>query len=170
MQFPLRHAARQLPAWLIFDVSQKMEDEPSIAFGPLKIWVHGRQFPDADDYWDANWLSVTARCEGSGSRVQVTESFLHLGELKQWKSEVEAFQRELSGVVELPTMEPTLKIRFEGSGSANGHFACRIDLTGDHVSEVHRFLFQADQSYLPGLLAQLAVVLREHPVRNEGKG
>jgi DNA-binding ferritin-like protein len=26
----------------------------------LQIWVYGRRFPDLHDYWDGNWLHVTA--------------------------------------------------------------------------------------------------------------
>ena len=35
----------------------------------LQIWVHGRQFPDLHDYWDGNWLRVTAHCGGSGASI-----------------------------------------------------------------------------------------------------
>src|SRR4051812_8765995 len=100
-----------------------MEDDASIAIGPLKIWIVGRQFPDLHDYWDGNWLSTIARCEGSGSRVEVNGVFLHLGELKKWKEEIEVFQRTLKGSVALPTLEPTLKVKMEGSTSAIGHFS-----------------------------------------------
>src|SRR5256885_6731459 len=33
---------------------------PDIKLGGLQVWVHGRQFPDAIDYWDGNWLRITA--------------------------------------------------------------------------------------------------------------
>jgi hypothetical protein len=142
-----------------------MEDDASIAVGPLKIWIVGRQFPDSHDYWDGNWLSATARCEGVGSRVEVTGAFLHLGELKKWKQEIEAFQRTLKGTVALPTIEPTLKVKMEGSTSVAGHFSGEIEITGDQITESHRFQFTSDQSYLPGLLAQLAAVFREYSIR-----
>jgi hypothetical protein len=61
-----------------------MNADPSIALGPLKIWVHKRQFPGAIDYWDGNWLSATARCDGAGSSVEVSGHFLHLGEIQKW--------------------------------------------------------------------------------------
>ncbi|MGC4072350.1 MAG: hypothetical protein QM760_07515 [Nibricoccus sp.] len=142
-----------------------MEDEPSIAVGPLKIWVHGRQFPDAHDYWDGNWLSVTARCEGAGSRVQVTDPFIHLGELKKWKEDISVLARTLKGSVELPTIEPTLKVKIADQGTTLGQFSVEIDLGGDHISERHHFSGGLDQSYFAGLLAQLSAILRAYPVR-----
>jgi hypothetical protein len=142
-----------------------MEDDASITIGPLKIWTAGRQFPDSRDYWDGNWLSVTARCEGAGSRVEVSGAFLHLGELKKWKEEIEAFQRTLKGSVALPTIEPTLKVKIDGTPSVVGHFSVEVEITGEHMTEQHRFQFTSDQFYLPGLLTQLALVFREYPVR-----
>src|SRR5262245_25396771 len=118
-----------------------MEDDASIELGPLKVWISGRQFPDSHDYWDGNWLSATARCEGVGSRVEVNGAFLHLGELKKWKEDIEAFRGALTGSVILPTLEPTLKVKFEGSTSALGHFSGEIEITGDHITEAHRFQF-----------------------------
>jgi hypothetical protein len=142
-----------------------MDDEPSIEVGPLKIWVHGRQFPDAHDYWDGNWLSVTARCEGSGSRVEVTDPFIHLGELKKWRAEIDELTQTLRGSTELPTLEPTLKVRIESREGTPGHFSVEIDLSGDQISEQHHFSSNIDQSYLPRLSMQLSKILRENPIR-----
>jgi hypothetical protein len=75
------------------------------------------------------------------------------------------FQRTLQGSVELPTIEPTLKIKFVARQSNTGHLDCEIDFTRDHMSERHHFVFDMDQSYLPGLLSQLATVLRDYLIR-----
>ncbi len=147
-----------------------MEDEPSLAFGPLQIWIHNRQFPGATDYWDGNWVQATAQCVGDGSVVKVQGNFLHLGELHRWKTGIEAFQRTLEGKVELPTIEPNLKLEFEGRKGHTGHFDCRVSIAGDYISERHEFRFSSDQSYLPGLLAQLSAVLRTYPVREPKAG
>jgi hypothetical protein len=29
--------------------------EPDLVIAGLRVWVHGRQFPQAVDYWDGNW-------------------------------------------------------------------------------------------------------------------
>jgi hypothetical protein len=142
-----------------------MEQEPSIAIGPLKIWISHRQFPDHEDYWDGNWVNATALCEGEGSRVKASGAFIHLGELQQWKDDLREFHRLLTGFVELPTMEPTLRVKITARSSATGHLDCEVKITGNHMSERHRFLFEIDQSYLPGLLSQLTDILREFPIR-----
>jgi hypothetical protein len=35
--------------------------------GRFQLWVHGRQFSEAHDYDDGNWLRVTAHCGASGA-------------------------------------------------------------------------------------------------------
>lgn len=147
-----------------------METDPSISIGALKIWINGRQFPDLSDYWDGNWIDVTALCEGMGSRIQVTGPFIHLTELQAWREDLKEFESTLKGSVELPAMEPTLNIKIEEEESSRGHLKCIVLITGDHLSEEHRYLFQIDQSYLPGLIAQLGAVLREFPIRGKKTG
>jgi hypothetical protein len=142
-----------------------MEDEPSIAVGPLKVWVHGRQFPESDDYWDGNWLFLTARCDGHGSRVSVTDSCLHLSEVKKWKDDLDAFRVSPKGVVELATMEPTLKVKIGEAKSSLGQMDMHVSLSADHLNEEHTFRSIIDQSYLPGLSAQLAAILRSYPIK-----
>jgi len=142
-----------------------MDGEPSITIGPLKIWVSGRQFPDHQDYWDGNWLNCTASCDGVGSRVQINGAFLHLGELKKWREDLQEFYPKLEGTVELPTIEPTLRVKIKSRKSLTGHLDCEVEITGEQITERHHYLFDIDQSYLPGLLSQLANVLREHPIR-----
>lgn len=147
-----------------------MDDEPSITFGPLQIWIHDRRFPDAADYWDGNWLRATAQCVGDGSIVKIQGHFLHLGDLHRWKAGIEAFQQTVEGKVELPTIEPNLGVEFEGRKPHTGQFDCKVSITGDHIAERHEFRFSSDQPYLPGLLVQLSTVLRDYPIREPKAG
>jgi hypothetical protein len=53
--------------------------EPDVKIVGLRTWVHCREFESSDDYWDGNWLRVTARCEADGAVVEESEPPLHLG-------------------------------------------------------------------------------------------
>ena len=44
-------------------------DVPDIKLAGLQIWIHSRQFPDTDDFWDGNWLNITAHCGADGASV-----------------------------------------------------------------------------------------------------
>ena len=142
-----------------------MEDDASISLGCLKIWISDRQFPDSSDYWDGNWLLATAVCQGTGSRIEVSGPFVHLSEFKKWKADLEEFNLTLKGSVSLPAMEPTLGIKIEETKSSTGRLHCEVSLSGDHISEAHNYLFDIDQSYLTGLIGQLATILRAYPLK-----
>lgn len=43
--------------------------EPSLSIAGFQLWVHGRQFPEATDFYDGNWLRVTAHCKASAASV-----------------------------------------------------------------------------------------------------
>ncbi len=136
--------------------------DPDISLGTLKLWVYARQFPEATDYWDANWLLATAHCGGQGASVDVYGAFLHTSELKRWLNEVESLHRSLSGQAELATMEPELKVQL--TAGERGHVCAKVEITPNHLSQEHRFHLELDQSYLPTLAWQLRQVLKAFPI------
>jgi len=56
--------------------------QPDITVGALHIWIHERQFPESEDFWDGNWGNATAHCSAEGAEVWVNGPTLHLLELK----------------------------------------------------------------------------------------
>lgn len=141
--------------------------EPDIEIAGLKIWVHGRQFEDAQDYWDGNWLHVTAYCAEGGAAVRAHGPLLHLSELSHFLKACEKLHETLRGKAELPCMEPNLSVELAVS-SPRGNIEAKVRITPDHLSQQHTFGFSIDQSYLPGILRGIRSVLGLYPVRNEG--
>jgi hypothetical protein len=136
---------------------------PDLKLERLQIWVHGRQFPDAADYWDGNWLHVTAHCGGIGASVFVTGAIIHLSELDLWLVESEELLKNLNGEANLACMEPNLSVTLK-SGSL-GHLAMEVSITPDHMSQCHWFQFDIDQSYLPPLVKQCQSILEAYPIK-----
>lgn len=141
-----------------------MNGKPDIKVGTLALWIHGRQFEDAHDYWDGNWLRATAHCGASGAHVEVSGPFLTNRELFDWAAEC----RELLGgtrrKAELATIEPELKVSLEAVDSL-GHIAMVVDITPNHSQQEHRFHFVIDQSFLPGLIDAIERLEAKFPVR-----
>jgi hypothetical protein len=52
--------------------------EPDLKLAGFQLWVHSRQFPQEEDYWDGNWVNVTAHCAGKGASVWVRGAIIHL--------------------------------------------------------------------------------------------
>ncbi|MBL9201360.1 MAG: hypothetical protein JNL39_12690 [Opitutaceae bacterium] len=142
-----------------------VEEEASISFGPLRIWIHGRQFPDSTDYWDGNWLLVKARCVGDRSQVEAVGAILRLDELRKWKEDLVGLHTTLRGEVSLPAIEPQLTVKISAPQNQSGALTCEVSLSSEPISENHSFRFFTDQSYLPGLVLQLSSVLREYPIK-----
>ena len=136
---------------------------PDLKLAGLQIWVHKRQFPDADDYWDANRINVTVHCEARGSNVWVQGNIIHLSEISQFLSGVGNIKGDLKGKAELACMEPQLYLKLEAKNL--GHIEMEVDLTPDHLSQQHKFTFEIDQSYLPSVITECKKILEQYPIK-----
>lgn len=134
----------------------------------LHIRVHGRQFPDARDDWDGDWLHVTAQCDANGASVAVSGPIVHLSELVRWCRDVEKLLHSMTGEARFDCREPNLTIQLEAASL--GHITMDVSITPDHLTQKHWFQFAIDQSYLPSLIAQCQSILDAYPLRGERTG
>ena len=142
-------------------------DEPDIRIGHLQIWVHGRQYPASQDYWDSNWLHVTAEYTGRGSRVMANGAFIRTDELNEFLGGLVVLDKELKGDASLKCMEPNLNV--EVYAKSLGHMEMKTKLTADHMTESHEFTEQIDQTFLPPIIAGLKAVLTRYPMHDPDK-
>src|SRR5205823_9919345 len=116
--------------------------EPDLKLGGFSLWVLGRQFPDATDYWDGNWLNVRARVETPSAVADAKGPFVTIPELATFAKELEALHASLVGEAGLRCMEPDLEIAIR-SGS-RGQMAAKVTLSPDHMIQSHEFKFDLD--------------------------
>lgn len=154
-----------LPRLRVMSNRKKIDfGKPSLQIAGLKLWVHGRQFPAAQDYWDGNWLRVTARCDSVGSSVEAEGAIVHLGELHGLLEGCEGLHASLSGVAKLECMEPNLAVTL--TARTLGHIDVQIRITPDEMSERHEFNASFDQSFLPAIINGCRGILGEYPLRD----
>lgn len=139
--------------------------KPSIKVAGLQIWIHGREFPNADDFRDGNWLRATVHCGADGAAVWVSGSILHLSEVESWLQDLEKMNSSLTGKANLECMEPGLNIEMEIEPL--GQILAKVEITPDNLKQYHTFEFEIDQSYLPKLIQNLKDVLSNHQIRGE---
>lgn len=136
--------------------------EPDIELEHLRIWIHGRQFPDATDYWDVNWAETTVHCEVPGASVWIGGSILHLSEIRDWAiqchNSFDAFS-PFTGNIKLETMEPNLKIGLQVSQT--GRINVEVDLFSDENHNSHHLSFEVDQTYMPKFTAGCENILKK---------
>jgi hypothetical protein len=138
--------------------------EPDLRVAGLRLWVHGRQFPEAEDAYDGNWLRVTAHCGASGASVWAQGAILMVTDVAGFGDGCTAMLGGKSKTAALTPLEPDLKVTLESTDSL-GHVRAHVEITPDHVWQSHRFEFEVDQSYLPGIITQCSDFVSEYPSR-----
>ena len=142
---------------------------PALRLAGLQLWIHGRQFPDAHDHWDGNWLNVTAHCGAQGASVWASGSIIMVSDLGRWAAQCEKLYETGQGEAALQPCEPNLSVSLRASDRL-GHINMRVEITPDHMTQQHRIDFEVDQSYLPPLLAQCRAIMAKYPIRGEVGG
>ena len=140
---------------------------PQIHLAGLQIWVHSRQFPEAPDYWDGNWINVTVHCGAQGADVWASGPIIHLPEIKRWADACEQMYKTLSGEAKLDCMEPELSVKMQMR--EQGHIEMEVSITPDHLTQKHTFQFELDQTYLIELLKECHQVLVAYPIKDAKK-
>ena len=143
-----------------------MNNETQLRLQGFTLWITSYQFPDATDYWDANWLNARARYEGYGARVEAQGAFLQTSDIASFAASLETLRAKLIGSADLVPLDPELRLEIKGDHL--GHLACTLWLTPDHMTQKHEFHFELDQTYLSPLIDGCKRILEEFPVRNDG--
>jgi hypothetical protein len=141
----------------------QIQQDPDLIIGSLKIWILGYQFPLATDYWDGNWLIALAECEADGMSASIQGAFLHSSDLVGWLARVEKLQRTFSGQVELPSIEPNLRVTI--TSETRGRMFVEVAMTNGPVTKEHRFTFHLERSLLFALATSLRRILLKYPVK-----
>jgi hypothetical protein len=138
---------------------------PTIDLGGFHLWIHGRQFPDALDRWDGNWLHVTAHCAATDASVTVSGPVLDAVGLKRFRDELAALERGTTGDATLSSDEPNIRLRVAGNGSSRLHL--RVELSSRPEVQGHWFEFDVDRGRLAATLRQLEGAVEAFPIRGQ---
>jgi len=150
-------------------MSQRLTPEdlgrPDLKVAGFQLWVHGREFPEAEDHGDANWLRVTAHCGESGASVWAQGAILMVTDIARFGGQCAAMVRGSSSSAALDPLEPELRVSLETSDRL-GHVRAQVEITPDHLSQSHRIGFEVDQSSLPDIIKQCSAIVQEYPIRS----
>lgn len=137
-----------------------MSEGPDIRLQGLRIWIEGFAHPASDHEFDRDWLLALVRMEASGAAVEVRGSFLRKSDLAFFAEELKKLDTTLDGSAELSCLEPNLHVLLRCDRL--GHIEVEVDITPDQLSQVHRFKFDLDQTYLSPLVTELESVLQTY--------
>lgn len=140
--------------------------EPDLQIAGLQIWIHGRQFPEAEDYYDVNWLRVTAHCSAPDASVWARGAILMVTDIAGFGAECAAMHRGSRQSAALTPLEPELSVLLKMSDSV-GHIRAQVDITPNHLLQSHRLEFEIDQSFLPDIIKHCSIILEKYPIRGQ---
>ena len=140
--------------------------EPDLKLDAFQLWVHGREFPEAEDYYDGNWLRVTAHCGAAGASVWTQGASLMVTDIARFGDGCAALLNGESESAILDPFEPELNLSLQ-TADRLGHVRAKVEITPDYLAQAHRFEFEVDQSYLPGIIRQCSAIVQEYPIRGQ---
>ena len=124
--------------------------------------VINRSHPNANDYYDGNWLNAKAVVK-VGCFTGAVNGQLRADELASFQSELAKLYTSLSGSAKFSTLEGWLA--FEVAGDGKGHFSCSGEVTDDFVQgNTLNFKLDLDQTFLPEILNGFEKVASAFPV------
>jgi hypothetical protein len=127
--------------------------------------VHRRQFPDEQNYWDANWLIVTTHCESPDDSVRISGLYLEIGDLRGFNRELQALRETMAGTATLASMEPHISVQV-GLCERLGHFLVHVDLMPNTTLPAHQFEFQIDRTELELAESRCDALTTRFPTRD----
>jgi hypothetical protein len=139
-----------------------VHDKADLKLAGLSLWVLDRQFLNASDFWDGNWLNVRARVEASGAYVEVVGPWLRTDELATFATQLASLHQQMKGPADLICMEPFLDVKL--TCGSRGQIAAVIEITPDHMTQAHQFKFEIDQSHIPAALFGCKQILERFPI------
>jgi hypothetical protein len=127
----------------------------------LTLRIHGRVKPDAQRYWDANWLHCTAEALAGDFRGTL-EWQLRNEDLSRFMHALEGI-KERAGEALLDTLDGWLDIRV--IRDEQEHIEARCQLVDNPIDgNTLEFRLVLDKSILPVLMDQLHKVLEQFPM------
>ena len=81
----------------------------------------------------------------------------------RFKEQLATLDRELGGTAELSSDDPALNVKIV-CGKL-GHVEVTVEITPDHLTQLHRFVFEIDQTYVKGVLAGCRRILERLPIK-----
>lgn len=144
--------------------AQAPAQAPAIELGDFQLVVHRRQFPDAHDRWDGNWLEVSARCGQAGAIVVTAGPILEAIDLQRFGDDLKTLADVNAGEAVLRGTEPYIVVRVAAVDGL-GQLRVRVELSAEPRFQGHWFEYAIDPSYLADAIRQIDAVLAAFPVR-----
>ncbi len=147
-----------------------MFDEPDLEFLGLSLWVeglerdvlgYGSQDDSSSDPWGNGMLWVRAVMKAQGAHVEWAGPLHAKMDIENLRSGLVAIMENIEGEVMMDPVEPWINLKFAMKG--HGHLEATVEIMPDYQNQLHRFVLEADQSYIPPLISSCNRILARYP-------
>jgi hypothetical protein len=130
--------------------------EPDLLLGRprsdhLAIWVIRREYPEATDYWDANWLQTRIELFAGGVHAKIGAN-LRAEEFRRFREALERVDARASREALMEPLEPWLKVRVTtsstGALAVEGEVSDEVGIGNQVVFALRSDLGLADQTQM----------------------
>jgi hypothetical protein len=134
----------------------------------LSITLLGRSHPDANDYWDGNWLRAAIEMAAGGFRGHVAAD-IRADELVAFGEQLAQLLDTLQGTAEFQTMERWLAMAI--TSDRRGHLTLAGEV-GDApgIGNTLTFTLEYDQTYFRPMLEGIRNAVERFPVVGQVPG
>jgi hypothetical protein len=130
--------------------------------GGFRLDVDGPTPHETDDTWDANWMSITARCQASDASVVARCAVLTSWSIERFCAGLTGVARTGTGSAHLAAEEPCLSLCLT-PGQGEGAAWLRVDITPHHAAQGHWFVFSVGAAELDAAIAECRAILAAFP-------
>lgn len=135
----------------------------SMASAYLSVEVTRRAYPDAEDYWDGNWVHATVRVRAGAFRGEY-DALLRTDEIASFHEQLVPLHAVLNGTARFESMEAWLEVEVVADG--RGHFVAKCVARDDAgIGNTLAFELSFDQTELGPVLDSMAAVVEAFPVK-----
>jgi hypothetical protein len=148
------------------DATRVGSDRQALALqlGGFELDVEGLASHDTDDTWDATWLAATATCDAPGAAVSARQVVLTSWSVRRFCEGLVELARSHEGCALLAAEQPELSVCARASPE-RGHVSMRVDITPVRGRQGHWFVYDIDETRLPGAIEQCRAILAAFPTR-----
>ena len=138
--------------------------QPDLKIAAFELRVRARERPESHDRFDGNWLLVVAECKVFGAALLVDGPILMTSDIFQFREDCRSLYVGKRTSAIMDPLEPNLRIALESLDDL-GHIRCVVEMTANHLTQMHRVYLDIDQSYLPSIISQCTALIEQYPVR-----
>jgi len=122
-----------------------------------------RTHPNADDYWDGNWLKVDVEVRAGAFRCSL-EADLRADDFHRLRGDLAALYTALKGTAVLKTLEGWVEVTIVGDGKGHLSASCAV-MDAPGIGNRLTFSLSFDQTDVPPMLAALSAIMEAFPVK-----